>query len=69
MKVEQQIPCPVCSTMIPFDSRQLLLGVNFECRNCHVTIGLAPESKPIVEQAVQKFDGTIKRINNNGQTD
>lgn len=56
MKGEQQIPCPACTTMVPFDARQLLLGVNFECPNCHASIGLAADSKPIVEKAVKKLD-------------
>ncbi|MBE9601950.1 hypothetical protein [Pedobacter sp. MC2016-24] len=60
MKVEQRIPCPNCSTLIPFDTAQLLLGVNFECPNCHSKIGLATESNTIVEKAVQKLENIKK---------
>ncbi|RAJ26922.1 hypothetical protein LY11_03748 [Pedobacter cryoconitis] len=66
MKIAQQIPCPTCSTLIPFDSYQLLLGVYFECPNCQSSIGLATESKTIVEKAVQKLDDIKKQNNNNG---
>lgn len=69
MKGEQQIPCPVCATLIPFDLKQLITGVNFECPNCRASIGLISESKPIVAETIQKFDNTIKQRNNNGRTD
>lgn len=57
---EQQIPCPVCSTKIPFDTRQLLMGVEFKCPNCESSIGLCQESRPLVETAMQKLS-EIKR--------
>jgi hypothetical protein len=55
---EQNIPCPVCGSKIPFDTYQLLAGVQFVCPNneCNASIGLANESKPIVEQTMQKFE-------------
>ncbi len=54
---EQVIPCPVCNTKIPFDPTQLMQGVKFQCPNqqCDASIGLAMESKPIVEEAMDKF--------------
>lgn len=59
---DQSIPCPVCGTKIPFDTRQLLLGVQFVCSNCQSAIGLANESKPIVEEAMEKFDKMKARL-------
>ena len=53
---EQQIPCPVCKTNIPFDTKQLLLGVQFSCPNCQASIGLADESKAIVEETMKSFE-------------
>lgn len=53
---EQSIPCPVCNTKIPFDTKQLLLGVKFVCPNCNAAIGLADESKPIVKETMEKFE-------------
>jgi transcription initiation factor IIE alpha subunit len=54
--LEQQIPCPVCSTKIPFDTRQLIAGVQFTCPNCHASIGLPQESKAIVEETLKKLE-------------
>jgi hypothetical protein len=55
---EQVIPCPVCQTKIPFDSMQLMQGAQYACPNeqCDAVIGLAQESKPMVEEAMQKFN-------------
>ncbi len=58
---ESSIPCPVCSTKIPFDVTSLLAGVSFTCPNpeCKSAIGLTPESKPIVQQTIVKLE-TLK---------
>jgi transcription initiation factor IIE alpha subunit len=53
---DQSIPCPVCKTKIPFDTKQLLLGVQFVCSNCQSAIGLATESKAIVQKTIEKFE-------------
>ena len=55
---EQTIPCPVCGTKISFDVTQLLTGVNFKCPNeaCDTSIGLASDSKPIVQDTLGKFE-------------
>ncbi len=53
---EQTIPCPVCKTKIPFDTNQLLQGMQFVCPNCQAAIGLAEESKPLVKETMQKFE-------------
>jgi len=53
---EQQLPCPVCSTKIPFDTRQLIAGVQFVCPNCQSVIGLSMESKPVIEETMKKFE-------------
>jgi len=55
----QNIPCPSCKTSIPFDAKQLMMGVRFQCPNCDASIGLAEESKPVVEQTIQKLE-TLK---------
>ena len=53
---DQSIPCPVCQTKIPFDTKQLLAGVKFVCPDCQAAIGLAEESKPLVQQTMDGFD-------------
>nr|WP_319569867.1 hypothetical protein [uncultured Draconibacterium sp.] len=53
---EQQIPCPVCNTKIPFDTKQLIAGIQFSCPNCQASVGLSQESKPLVEEAMKKFE-------------
>jgi transcription initiation factor IIE alpha subunit len=61
---DQSIPCPTCSTKIPFDTRQLLLGIQFVCPNCQSAIGLAIESKAIVQETMEKFEAVkSKSIN------
>ncbi len=55
---DQTIPCPACGTKIPFDTNQLILGVQFSCPNteCDASIGLAGESKVIVKEAMEKLE-------------
>jgi len=62
---EQKIPCPVCTTAIPFDVRQLLMGVQFTCPNCLAAIGLAVESKDSVNDALEKFKDVKQRLSDN----
>ncbi|TKC10499.1 hypothetical protein FA048_09960 [Pedobacter polaris] len=52
----QNIPCPVCSTGIPFDTKQLMMGVQFACPNCAASVGLAPESKELVQETMEKLE-------------
>lgn len=52
----QSIPCPLCKTPIPFDTRQLIQGVQFSCPKCSVAVGLATESKDVVKTAMDRFD-------------
>ena len=59
---EQSIPCPVCSTKIPFDTKQLLMGVKFVCPNCQAAIGLAEERKPIVKETLEKFEAIKEKF-------
>jgi len=55
---DQTIPCPVCETKIPFDAKELLGGVKFICpsSSCDATIGLASQSKPIVQDTLEKLE-------------
>lgn len=53
---EQKIPCPVCNTKIPIDTKQLLMGTQFSCPNCYASIGLADESKAVVEETMKRFE-------------
>ncbi len=59
---EQAIPCPTCQTKIPFDAQQLLMGVQFACPGCHALIGLASESKPQVQETMQKFENLKQEL-------
>jgi transcription initiation factor IIE alpha subunit len=55
----QSMPCPACNSTILFDTQQLLAGVEFGCPDCHASIGLAPQSKKVVAEAMQKLE-TLK---------
>lgn len=59
---DSSIPCPVCGTKIPFEVNSLLTGQSFTCPNieCNSSIGLTPESTPIVEQTIEKLE-TLKQ--------
>lgn len=52
----QSISCPVCSTKITFDAYQLLMGKEFTCPNCHQSIGLTKESKPLIQETMEKLE-------------
>jgi hypothetical protein len=52
---EQKIPCPVCQTAISFTVAALIAGAQFACPNCQASVGLAAESKPLVDEAIKKF--------------
>lgn len=54
--IEQRIPCPVCRTQIPVDLHLLIQGVQFSCPNCFASIGLTPESRTVVNEAVNNFE-------------
>ena len=62
INTDQHIPCPVCNTKIPFDTKQLLLGVQFVCPNCMAAIGLATESKEIVEDTMMKLEDLKQKV-------
>jgi Transcription initiation factor IIE, alpha subunit len=53
------IPCPDCKTNIPFDPLLLLKGVEFTCPTCKSMIGLATESVPQVQSALNKLNDAI----------
>jgi transcription initiation factor IIE alpha subunit len=63
--MEQSISCPNCQNKIPFDVRQLLIGIKFTCSVCNTQIGIAAESSSIVEETLNKFEelkSHIKKI-------
>lgn len=59
---EQYIPCPTCNGKILFDTYQLLAGKQFVCANCQSAIGLAVESKPVVQATLEKLDAAKSRL-------
>lgn len=50
------VNCPECGTAISINAQQLLMGYKFSCHQCHISIGLASESKEVVEQTIQKIE-------------
>ena len=64
---EQTIPCPVCKTNIHFDVQSLLKGIKFSCTNCGSSIGLAEESKPLVQLANDKFEILKETVQQQGK--
>ena len=64
---EQNIPCPVCNTKIAFVATQLMQGMRFHCPNelCDASIGIAIESKPVVEEAMDKLNEIKGKVGKN----
>lgn len=56
MSNQISIPCPDCTTLIYFDPQMLLQGAQFSCPKCFAAIGLAAESKQIVQESLEKFE-------------
>ena len=58
MQYQQTLPCPTpnCGTQIPFDTYELLKGTQFVCPKCHVSVGLAHESRDLVRESMKKFE-------------
>lgn len=54
--MKQTIPCPNCNEKIEFDVQGLLSGEKFNCPSCDASIALGAESKPLVEQTMEKFE-------------
>lgn len=53
---QSTINCPDCGTSIAVNTKQLLLGYKFTCHNCNVSIGLAGDSRELVEKTIKKID-------------
>lgn len=49
-------PTPNCTGTIEFDPHLLIQGVRFECSVCKGAVSLTPESKPVMTEAMEKFD-------------
>lgn len=62
MQFNINIPCPVCQTQIPADSKLLLTGMQFSCPNCSAAIGLSAKSAPVVENAMTEFEELRKEV-------
>lgn len=62
MSQMQTIPCPICKTAIPFDITRLLQGERFKCPKCDAKITLSSESRPQVQNAIDKLN-KIKQSN------
>lgn len=52
----QSIPCPICKTAIPFEITRLLQGERFVCPKCNAAISLTNESRPQVQEAMDKLN-------------
>lgn len=50
------IQCPKCGSDIIINTKQLLLGVKFNCYNCRIIVGLSQDSRRNVEDAVKRLE-------------
>lgn len=62
MNQTQSISCPICGTAIPFEITRLLQGERFMCSKCNAAISLTNESRPQVQNAIEKLN-KLKRGN------
>jgi len=56
MNNQLSMPCPDCNTNIFFNPQMLLQGAQFSCPKCYASIGLAAESKQVVQESLEKFE-------------
>ncbi|MEL6535790.1 MAG: hypothetical protein AAFQ98_10280 [Bacteroidota bacterium] len=68
MKNQQNIPCPVCNSPIPFSVQALLSGAGFTCVDCGATVSLSQESSHTVEETMHKFVALKQKVSVNGDT-
>ncbi len=62
MENQQYLNCPDCGSKIPFDPYALVKGASFMCPRCpSISIGLAPGSREIVENTLNKFEMMKKK--------
>lgn len=53
---QNNIPCPVCKTNIPFDPILLLKGASFSCPNCHAAVSISNQSMNMAQSAFQEME-------------
>ena len=60
----QTLPCPMpdCGADIPFNPYELLKGTQFVCPGCQASIGLAPESRGLVRESMEKFEALKEEL-------
>lgn len=56
MITEQNIPCPVCQTKIPFDPVALVQGHKFSCPTCAAVIGISQEAMETASNALNTYE-------------
>jgi len=62
---EQSLPCPNCNTNIPFDPKQLLMGVQYSCPNCDTKIALSQEPGQTAQDTLNKFEKLKENTSSN----
>lgn len=58
----QRIACPSCGGGIPFDAKLLVQGIQFNCPECGISIGLPIESQQVVRAVLDRLEDTKRRI-------
>tara|TARA_R110001583_G_scaffold140423_2_gene292658 strand:- start:396 stop:602 length:207 start_codon:yes stop_codon:yes gene_type:complete len=53
---QQQIPCPNCSSAIPFEPQLLLQGGRFGCPTCTAVVSIAPESIESTKSVMKAYE-------------
>ena len=53
---QQQLNCPDCNTLIPYDTYGLLQGKKFSCPKCALSLGLAAQSHEMVKNAMEEYE-------------
>lgn len=61
MSQTANIPCPECSTPIPFDVKSLLSGAKIICPNCFAHLAIAEDAKSSMQEALDKFEKLKKK--------
>ena len=60
--LEQNLPCPVCQSKIPFDSVALIQGYKFSCHNCNATVGISNDDLEHTSKIYDKYNSLKQNL-------
>lgn len=64
MSYSQQLPCPNCGSIIIFDAKLFVAGMNFNCSNpdCHTSVSISPKSLNQAKEVLDNYESQKQSI-------